>query len=744
MQASAHTLTEAIQKALLTNPEILSARAALNVSQEQLNSAQAAYLPTVDLSLTAGEENTDKPSSSAITDMWMQDHSLTLTQNLFDGGATDSSVDRSQEMLKQAEIRIEDLTGTMTLNVIESWYELYRLQRVSQLLQRNVAQHSQLFAQIQQKVQVGAAAKAELTAVEGPYIAALTAQAANRGQLSDAIARYTKVVGERPQGALPNPVPLLANVVLPETADDAVARVIASAPSIRTAESNLLAATADHRGSKAGMLPTLDFEFTELLKNDAAGTEGTEYGWSALLKVNYNLYSGGADEARRRETAQALEDSREQLALAQRTAEEQMRIGWSALQVSGQMLQLNQRQLQSATETLSSSREQFKLGEVEMMAVMGAEDGLLQAQQSVLQEQVTGTLARYRLLNQLGLLKLDGDTVVESEPKASSEEGADEEGMIDRMLDEGSKLGQQLEQMLNPQQGVATEEINIDAEPEPPQVAQEEMIETSLVVEKRIDADAEEMIQFPAEDDVVEQMLQSGEEAMDQKASSEDRVVEEGMMGRMLDQGSKLGRQLEQMLNPQQSVATEEINIDAESEPPQVAQEEMIETSLVVEKRIDADAEEMIQFPAEDDVVEQMLQSGEEAMDQKASSEDGAAEEGVIGRMLDQGSKLGQQLEQMLNRQQDVASEEINVDAEPEPPQVAREEMTEVSLVIEKRIDADTEEAIQFPAEDDVVEQMLRSGGEAMEQLEGLLKLDGLLPELSLEWRDLLPQEENS
>ncbi len=454
----AHTLTAAVEKALQTNPEILSAQAALKVSEEQLNSARAGYLPTIDLSLTAGEENMAKPAS-AVTDMWKQDHSITLTQKLFDGGTTDSTVERSEEMFKQAEIRHNDLTGTITLNVMESWYELYKLQRIAQMIQRNVAQHQQLFSQTQQKVKVGAAAKAELTAVEGPYIGALTAQAANSGQLSDAIARYTKVVGERPEGMLPNPETILATAQLPATVDDAVTQALSVTAGVLTAESNLLAANADHRGSKAGMLPTIDFEFTELLKNDASGTDGTEYGWTALLKMSYNLYKGGADEARRRETAQALVDSREQLVLAQRTAEEQIRVSWSALQVSQRILGLNQQKLKTAMETLQSTREQFKLGEVEMIAVMGAEDALFQAQQAVLTERVTGTLARFRLLNQLDLLRLTpshAEVVEEKEPaEASSDQSIEvdqetaESDLIDRVIGQSSGVIQQIEGLLS-------------------------------------------------------------------------------------------------------------------------------------------------------------------------------------------------------------------------------------------------------------------------------------------------------
>jgi outer membrane protein, adhesin transport system len=401
-EVAAHPLSEAIQKALDSNPQVHSAKMGITIAKEQLNQARAAYLPTVDLALMAGEEHTNKPLLDAV-DMWKQDHTLTLNQKLFDGWATQSVVERSEKMLLNAKTHLNDITGTITLNVIESWYELFRLQRVIQYSEKNVAQHKKVFSQIRQKVQAGAAGQVELAGAEGPYIVSMTGLIANKGQYSDALARYSTVVGERPADALPPP-DLKISAELPENVDLAVEQAMAVSAAVLTSESNLLAAKADHRGANAGMFPTLDFELKNLLKNDAAAVEGKESGWTALLKVNYNLFRGGSDTARRKETATAVMNSQQQLDLAHRSVEEMTRIFWGAIQVSRQILRLSRQQLKSATQTRNSTSEQFKMGETDIMAIMGAEDALFAAQQGVLQEEITGTLARYRLLNQLGIL----------------------------------------------------------------------------------------------------------------------------------------------------------------------------------------------------------------------------------------------------------------------------------------------------------------------------------------------------
>jgi hypothetical protein len=157
--------------------------------------------------------------------------------------------------------------------------------------------------------------------------------------------------------------------------------------------------------------------------------------------MNYNLYRGGADKARERETAKAKIDSREQLNLAIRTAEEQARINWSALQVSTQILKLNQQNMRTATETRNATNEQFKLGEADIMAIMGSEDALFQAQQTVLQEQITGAIARLRLLNQLGTLSSHYyNEPAEAQEESSELSDIELDQVLNRVVDNAEKV----------------------------------------------------------------------------------------------------------------------------------------------------------------------------------------------------------------------------------------------------------------------------------------------------------------
>ncbi len=399
---TAHSLSQAIQLALSNNPEVLSAQQGVGVAGEQLTQSKAGWLPTVDLTVDIGNEYKDKQGTPA-TSLAKNISSLTLTQPLFDGGATSAAVARSGEMKHISSVHLDEVRSEVTLKAIEAWYEVYRLQRVIRLTNTNVLEHKKNVAQIKQKVEAGGAGRAELVAAETPWIAAKNALINAQGDYKDAVAAYVAVVGVEPVANLKDALGI-TDALLPATVDDALGTLLQKNYILETARANLAAAKADHHGARAGLLPTLDLELQGGRKENDAGAITVDQDYTALLKLNYNLFNGGSDLSYRRETARAMMDSQEQLTLAQRNMEEQLHQFWNGLDVSRKLLQTSQQQLAIAQENFESAKEQFKLGEGDVMAIIAADDALLQARKSVLEDKIETQLGVYRILSHMGTL----------------------------------------------------------------------------------------------------------------------------------------------------------------------------------------------------------------------------------------------------------------------------------------------------------------------------------------------------
>ena len=101
---NAETFIQALKKAYKNNPELNAERESLNISQQDLKISTSSYLPTVTLSGSKSQEDTDKltnrdGSNASITDVDPTVQSITITQTLVD-------FSRGAE-LKKSEIGIE-------------------------------------------------------------------------------------------------------------------------------------------------------------------------------------------------------------------------------------------------------------------------------------------------------------------------------------------------------------------------------------------------------------------------------------------------------------------------------------------------------------------------------------------------------------------------------------------------------------------------------------------------------------
>ena len=399
---SAHSLSQAVQLALTHNPEVLSAKQGVGVATEQLDQAKAGWMPTVDLAVDMGYEYNNKSSTDS-TMMGKNISSLILNQPLFDGGATSASVARNGHMQQVSAIHFDEIRTNVALKAIETWYELFKLQRVIKLTEENVNEHRVFYFQVKQKVAAGGAGEMELVAAETPWLTAQSALINARGDYQDALARYQSVVGVEPGESLKSGLDI-SDAQLPHDLNEATELLILNSFILRTARENLLASKADYKGARAGLLPTLNFELKGGRKENEGGVEGADLDASALVKLKYNLFRGGSDESKRREMARTVLDSQEQFLLAQRNMVEQLSQYWNGLDVSRKLMATSHQQLRLARDNHESAKEQFKLGEGDVKAIMAAADAVLMAKKSVLDDEIDVHLGRFRLLAHIGLL----------------------------------------------------------------------------------------------------------------------------------------------------------------------------------------------------------------------------------------------------------------------------------------------------------------------------------------------------
>ena len=112
--ALATSLEEAVQRAVLNNPDVGSAASDRRAADEQVRQARAGYFPRADIRTAIGREWANTPSTRAGSPPWEDDStnknrtdtSLTVRQMLFDGFETESDVARRQALAESSASRV--------------------------------------------------------------------------------------------------------------------------------------------------------------------------------------------------------------------------------------------------------------------------------------------------------------------------------------------------------------------------------------------------------------------------------------------------------------------------------------------------------------------------------------------------------------------------------------------------------------------------------------------------------------
>ncbi|WP_438969677.1 TolC family outer membrane protein [Methylophaga sp.] len=376
--ASAETLTEAVDKTIKSNPNILAESNRRQSVDKTVDQARAGYYPKVDLNLGIGRERTENnataPGHSTLT---RGEAGLTASQMLYDGFATKSSVDQTQSLAESAGYVVADTAETTSLRAVEVYLDVLRRQDLLKLTEDNLESHEKIFSQIEQRSESGVGNSADLEQTRGRLALSQANQTSNEGNLEDAMSSYNRVVGNMPEAPV-DPGLDCCNQA-PATLEDALAIAYHQHPALRSAMAQHEAALAEEQGAEAPFHPRVDLELSTRADNDLDGDKGHEKEILAMIRLRYNLLNGGADKARLEQTSFLSEQAREEANIAIRDIERDVRLAWNAVDNFSRQLPILEQRLASAKQTRESYQQQFNIGQRTLLDLLDTENEVLTA-----------------------------------------------------------------------------------------------------------------------------------------------------------------------------------------------------------------------------------------------------------------------------------------------------------------------------------------------------------------------------
>ena len=407
----ADTLIEVIQHTLETNPDVRMSTSDRRIADHTLEQAQAGYFPTIDLTGGYGREWSDNPSTrirqfeTSEVELNRQELGITLSQRLFDGFEVKHQVAGEQAKQEASIYQVQNIAENIGLKVTEVYLEVLHREDLLELAKSNLVVHQKILKQIRTIVEGGAGRKADLEQSESRLALAKATLVKAEGNKRDAAANYQRVTGKLPDtlDTLGRELVIQA-LQLPDTLTAVLQTALTDHPSLRMSTADLKAAKAYRQQADASFMPRLNLELNASDNNNLDGIEGTNDDVSAMLRMRYNLYRGGADQAHRRETAERVTRATEAFLRAQRIVEETVHLSWNSLVTARERLQYLRDYVESTEHVLVSYKEQFKLGRRSLLDVLDSENELFNARSVLTTAQYTELLALFRVVASMGLL----------------------------------------------------------------------------------------------------------------------------------------------------------------------------------------------------------------------------------------------------------------------------------------------------------------------------------------------------
>jgi adhesin transport system outer membrane protein len=404
--AHAETLEEAVAQALSSSPEVARAVNALRAREQEVAGAQAGYRPTVDLSAGYGYEYTDSPGTRAAGDDAVEldrgEFGVSATQLLFDGYGTKSEIERQEARRASAAGDVKAIAEAIAADAAIAYVDLLRFTELESLSEESLQVHLRIQDQIRLRSDAGVGRRADLDQVDSRVALAEANLVAAQVNRLDAETTYRRVIGQLPGGGLM--MPQVRAGELPGSLEEAITLANAANPQLEVAGADIAAAEALHRAARQEYYPRVTLELGGNLDNNEDGVSGYRNDLSAMLRLRYNLYRGGADTARVREAAYNVNEAKEIRSRTYRQLEEAVRLAWAAYEATARQVPLLEAQVTAAIATREAYEKQFNIGQRTLIDLLNSENEVLDGQVSLVNAKADRLNAYHRLFEAMGRL----------------------------------------------------------------------------------------------------------------------------------------------------------------------------------------------------------------------------------------------------------------------------------------------------------------------------------------------------
>jgi adhesin transport system outer membrane protein len=271
-----------------------------------------------------------------------------------------------------------------------------RSRRLVEYSEDNYVDHRFYYQQIQSRVRAGVGRGVDLEQAAARVALAESNLTTDTQNLHDVVARYLRVVGEAPLQKPPRPDSFGA--ALPATASEAMDVALRNSAAINAAIENLRSARAAVSERESAFWPKLEARVRAGSGHNFDATPDQKREVTAGVVLNWNLFAGGADQARVRQQTNLLNQAADQRDRACRDARQNAGIAYNDVVKLEEQLRTLDRNVLAIEKARDAYRQQFDIGQRSLLDLLNSENELYTARRSYANADFDRLFAQARVL----------------------------------------------------------------------------------------------------------------------------------------------------------------------------------------------------------------------------------------------------------------------------------------------------------------------------------------------------------
>ena len=406
----AETLSEALNQAYKNNPELNAERENIEVSKQDLKISQSEFLPTVTLSGSKSQENTEKltnrsGTNSSISDVDPKKQSVTIEQKLFEGFGGIADLEKNKIGLVLAEAKLLKKEQEILYEATEAYSGLILSKEKLNINRKNVSLLERQVETDQARLESGIITFTDLAQSESSLAGAKAKFIEAKNEEVTAKLIYKKVIG--PINDINNlEKSLKINFKIPQSLSNAIELSKKNNPNLIIAKLEYEQSEQDVKIARSDLSPSASLSITSSKTDDLSSTYDEQDKETITATISWPIFKGGKNTASLNRSKKLKNRKKLLLDNALKSNDTNVASAWSNLQSSKSLLESVRSQVKAAeiaNEGITLEYESGSSGR-STLDVIQSNSILLNSEISLANFERNYFLAQFKLLQSVGLL----------------------------------------------------------------------------------------------------------------------------------------------------------------------------------------------------------------------------------------------------------------------------------------------------------------------------------------------------